>query len=480
MKQRNHRVNALSPLLLAFACVAESPRAWCEAIVGAETLAQAVQIRGPAGTPLISSRRVTQFVSVAIVERPWGRRGAVFTFRARVRIDADFGESCDPTSGRCFDEVNRSRLSEFVPLFARRSFDVPYAYADLSGIARGVMDVRVGRIFQSDALGFALFDGARARLAPGIGVVLELAGGLQTRGGLPLSTGRFEPDGVIRLDRTAWTSALLPYVAPSVVAPMVAFALETSDPGPVTARIAYRRVWTDRGVADERIGAGVDATVGVLRARAEAAYVPAVREVSQARIDAALRFGAGRYVGLEFARTRPVFDFTSIWMAFWMDGTDDMRAYAEIDMSGRTALSGAAYVRRYALGDSGPSNRGIDQGDLWNAGGAASVRYRAPAWQAHVRARGEAGAVGARVGVDGDAWWWMIPDVLRVDARLSLWAIRDELRPDRGGLSFGVVLGATARLGSLADVHLDIEDDVNPIVGQRFRATAALNLRAPL
>jgi hypothetical protein len=110
----------------------------------------------------------------------------------------------------------------------------------------------------------------------------------------------------------------------------------------------------------------------------------------------------------------------------------------------------------------------------------AALVLRAPAYQASLRGSFEGGAVGMRGGVDAVAGWWIWAEFLRIDGRLSLWHVNDDLRPDRSGLSFGAVVGATVRLGTIADLHADVEDDVNAYVGHRFRAMAVLSVRGVL
>jgi hypothetical protein len=458
-------------------------RAWgVDVDVRAETVGQAYQVRGPTGAPVISSRRITQTLSLALVQRPADRRGVTVAFRARLRIDADFGEACDPATDRCLDEVNRERSAEFVPLFARRTMDLPFAYLDVTGIGRGALDVRVGRIFTVDPLGFFLFDGARARLHIARRVVAELYGGIETRAGFPLSSGRFDRDSLIREDRTGWSPALAPYVEHRTLAGVVAAALETENLEPLYARLGYRRVWTGDGVAEERAGGTVELRlVDHVRLFADAVYSIPHRWFATADAGAEWYNGRGSRAGVEVARYRPTFDLTSIWSAFWIDPTDDVRAYGEWAVSTRVSLTASWLLRRYALSESGTSpNAVVPATDVWNSGGSLAFLLRAPGYQTSVRARAEGGGVGVRAGLDADAWWWVVPERLRLDARFSVWHVADDLRPDRAGVSVGGVLGATVRLGRVADLHLDVEDDANRLVGHRFRALAIVALRGQL
>jgi hypothetical protein len=63
---------------------------------------------------------------------------------------------------------------------------------------------------------------------------------------------------------------------------------------------------------------------------------------------------------------------------------------------------------------------------------------------------------------------------------LSLWDWSDALRPDRDALSFAYVLGAGYHPGpSLVGrtrLGVELEHNVNRLVGQRFRALATLDV----
>ena len=61
-------------------------------------------------------------------------------------------------------------------------------------------------------------------------------------------------------------------------------------------------------------------------------------------------------------------------------------------------------------------------------------------------------------------------------ARVSLYDLEDALRPDRRPTSFGYVLGGAFRPSSVAQAMLEWEHDMNPLVGQRFRILALLNI----
>ncbi|MEZ4409051.1 MAG: hypothetical protein R3A52_21660 [Polyangiales bacterium] len=446
-----------------------------DAEVRAESTASTWQVRGPSGAPVLSLRRFTQTLTLGASHRPEDPRGPRVTIRARLRIDSDFGAACDPSTDRCLDELNLSRAAEFAPLFARRSLDLPWAYVDVESIGRGALDLRVGRQLVVDALGFMLFDGGRARLHLGRAIALEVYGGLETRAGFPLSNGRYERDGVARLDRDGWDASLAPSIRDAVTAGVFAAAVELRGAGPVYARATWRRVWTSEGTVEEKAALRVDVDVSRrVSGHAEAVWSFPHDTATLALAGVTWRSGRGHLVGVDVERVRPVFDATTIWASFWTDPTDDARARVEVPLSRGWSLTVDALGRRYAL--SASSTQTPDQ---FNAGGGAGLHARRPRWELSARARGEGGGLGSRVGADLSARRWMSQSV-RLDGGVSLWSVNDTLRDDRDITSGSLWVGVMVRLGRVARMHLTLEDDVNRVVGQRLRAFALLDLGTSL
>ncbi|MFO0557191.1 MAG: hypothetical protein U0269_04175 [Polyangiales bacterium] len=443
--------------------------------VNAESFAQGYQVRGPWGGPVLSLRRFSQTVTVAITHR-MGERGPRLALRVRLRFDGDFGDACGGGAARCLEETTRERRTDFVPGFERRSVDLPYAYFDASGLLRGALDLRVGRVLTSDALGFFAFDGARARAYLGSIATVEAYGGLEVRSGFSLSNSRFERDGVFRADRSSWEPSLAPYVSDRAYAPVVAIAVETPAWLPAFARAVYRRVWTAQGVSEERIGAAVDAQLHPkvrLDARAAFSFAHSAFTV----IGASLAWDVTRAVFAEasFERVRPTFDPSSIWASIWADAVDDARLRCNVRSEGSLwSASAALYGRRYAQADAGPSTNAAVAQDRYNVGGSIAFLRDAAAWDVAIRAMGEGGAVGARGGLDVDASFEPWGGRVRFDARGSLWANYDSVRPDRSGPALALVGGASVMLGALARLHVDAEWDHNAVAGDRFRLGATM------
>lgn len=442
----------------------------------AETVTQGYQVRGLSGAPVLSMRRLTQTLSLAGAARSDDSRGVHVSFRLRLRIDSDFGSACDPGTDRCLDELNRARTTEFAPLYARRAVDLPFAWVDIEGIARRRVDLRIGRQLVVDALGFLLLDGARARLRLGDVVALEAYGGLEARSGFPLTNGRYERDGLTRIDRAGWDPTLAPQVLDRALAGVAAVALETLAAGPLHARVGWRRVWSAEGVSEEKVGGGAELAFSrASRLLAEVVFAVPQRTVSAASVAFEWTGARGHALGVELSRSRPVFDLSSIWASFWVDPTDDLRARVELPIAAGVVVTASGLVRRYALGDNA-----IGLGDVWAAGGGVGCRVRRGRHDLSLRATGEDGGPGWRAGVDLSWRAWVLRDRLRADLGASYWSVGDRYRPDRDVDSVAVLAGLALRLGRVATVSASVEDDVNRVVGHRLRAIAVLELRSAL
>jgi hypothetical protein len=460
----------------AIALCASAPRGAraIEYDVHAESFSQAYQVRGPIGAPVLSARRFTQTLTLSVTHA-FGERGPRLALRVRLRFDGEFGDACGGSAGRCLEETTRERRTDFVAGFERRSVDLPYAYFEATGLLRGALDLRAGRILSSDVLGFFAFDGARARAYLGRIATVEAYGGLEVRGGFALSNARFERDGVLRLDRAAWEPSLAPFVSSALAAPVVAVAVETAPWLPAFARASYRRVWTADGVSEERLGAALDAQLhGRVRVEGRAAYSLPHRAFSVLGGSARVTAARDWVIDVGFERIRPTFDPSSIWASIWADAVDEGRVRVMHRGVGPYSVSGSLHGRRYAQAESGPSTGASSASDAWNGGGSLTCLYDGPAWDVGLRATAEGGVVGARGGVDIDGAFEPWGGRFRFDARASVWGHHDVTRPERSGPTLALVGGAAAKLGPIAWLHVDAEYDHNAVVGHRARLAATL------
>ena len=121
-----------------------------------------------------------------------------------------------------------------------------------------------------------------------------------------------------------------------------------------------------------------------------------------------------------------------------------------------------------------PANRA--QSTVVDGLGNIAARYRIGNGQLGLRGMMQAGERGHRAGGDLYGEQGFVGGKFQVGARVSVYDWNDPLRPERRATSFGYVLGAGFRPGSIADVRVEWEHDMNRLVGQRFRIVGLLNL----
>ena len=222
-------------------------RAQAEPEVTGDTAVQWYDMRSPSGQTLLTRRRLTTTLGVSgydllrddsqdrVATGAAARRlGPMLTFRSRLRYDADYGASAS--------EANPQDPARYVPGFERGPVDLMYAYVEGRRLPVDQLSFRLGRQIQMDALGYWQMDGLALRLDLVKYLAVEGYGGLEVRGGFPMSNGRAERDGVWRgardgMDPSAFTSFVDRGLAPAYGA-----ALESSGIDFMHARVAYRHV----------------------------------------------------------------------------------------------------------------------------------------------------------------------------------------------------------------------------------------------
>ncbi|HEU4538358.1 MAG TPA: hypothetical protein VFS00_29765, partial [Polyangiaceae bacterium] len=244
-------------MALAAALLAPTTARALDAEVRASSAAQAYALRSPFGDPLFFRQRVTQTLGLEVFhllpdERPGGPE--VFV-KLRLRFDTDFGQAYSETNYNRADPYSR-----YVPGLGAAPLDLMYGYVEGRRLAGGWLGFRAGRQYVVDPLGWWSFDGGLARVgAPGL--FAEVYGGFEQRGGLPLSLGRYERDGVWRGDREqlAGQADVFPSFLEAASAPAWGAALEGALGTWLHARGTYRKVW-NRGEVVTRPFAAADGT----------------------------------------------------------------------------------------------------------------------------------------------------------------------------------------------------------------------------
>ncbi|MBM4360125.1 MAG: hypothetical protein FJ096_18620, partial [Deltaproteobacteria bacterium] len=220
-----------------------SPAAAVDWEVTGDVTGQGYEIVSPWGDVVLGRRRVTSTLGLASYDLFGGDRlpfKPTYSVQMRMRVDADFGVRNGETG---YDPTQRSL---FAPGLQVAPVDMMFGYVEGRNLLGGALDFRVGRQYTTNVLGWWSFDGGLVRLTTPFLFALEAYGGFEQRGGLPLSTARFESQGVwrgphdeaLRADAQRYPSYQFAAIAPAFGA-----ALETSGPSWIKSRIDYRRVY---------------------------------------------------------------------------------------------------------------------------------------------------------------------------------------------------------------------------------------------
>jgi hypothetical protein len=476
--------------------------------VQSDTAAQFYDVRSPTGETILSRRRLTSTLAVSgydLIDRPLNDPTAPqLLVRARVRYDADYG-----ASGGESDVTNFGRL---VPGFNPQQVDVMYGYVEGRRFLKGFFGFKVGRQYVVDVLGWYSFDGGEVRLTTPFDVAVEAYGGLEQRGGMPLSTPRFETDGIWRGNRAEYDASLYTSYQQTDIAPVFAAAVESTGVTWLHARLTYRRVldtgssntsefasglynpatYNGTRVSFERVGYSVDATlpkVGSARAGLIYDLYNAKFGTLYANLDAFL--GHGLTVGVDYQFYQPLYEGDSIWNFFMSEPLNDIGVRAVWNATDRFGVSAGGHGRIYTVQTSEEQPNASPNLQTtppfvtptyfptsplsFDGGGDLQARYKFGEGQLAMRASGNFGPEGDRVG--GDINGERVIDTRYVlQGRVGVWQWTDNLRPDRDAVSVGYVAGMGYRFAQRSQALFELQQDSNRLVGFRFRAMLFLTL----
>jgi hypothetical protein len=496
---------AVSAPSFAFAVVLARDARAMDAEVTSDTAAQFYDVRSPTGQTVLSRRRLTTTLGVGaydLIDRPLDKRGyetlgPELSFRARVRYDADYGASASES-----DAANYARL---VPGFSRGPVDLMYGYLEGRRFLKGWLGFKLGRQYVVDSLGWWSFDGGQARITSPFFVAAEAYGGLEVRGGMPLSTPRFEREGVWRGDRTGYDPALYPSFQSATIAPAFGAAIESTGITWLHGRLSYRRVYnTGRSnvsefagglvapalydgtrISQERLGYSVDANLSeVGGVKAGIAYDLYLARVTSMYASVDGYVGKRLTLSLDYDFFQPSFDADSIWNFFAGEPMNDFGLRAAFDASEKLSLAGGAHARMFSVqtsannpasANNSPNFQSADprsyypsNGVAFDEGASLSARYRFGEGSVGIRGNGNFGDGGDRVGTD--VFGERIFETRYVaSARASLWQWNDKLRPDRDATSVGYVGGIGYIFATRSRALIEWEHNMNRLVGHRFR-----------
>ncbi|CAN93063.1 hypothetical protein predicted by Glimmer/Critica [Sorangium cellulosum So ce56] len=511
--------------------------------VESTTGVQAYEVAGPWGDTNIERRRLLQTLGLAVynLQGDSAPGEADYSATVRLRLDADFGMNGHLDGAQRGGETDYSidGGSRYIPGLREAPLDLMYAYVEGRNVASGWLGFRVGRQYVSDVLGWWSFDGALVRLTTPYYVQLEAYGGLEQRGGLPLSTSRFERQGIWRGshrgfgdDRTQPGSAAdFPSYQEADLAPAFGVALESAGPNYIHGRLTYRRVYNLGTSVTQQFpdpDGGVRTSDESRISQDRLGYAANINKPDLGGIKGGVTYDfynqlvGSFYGGLEvYAGSRvtlgadvdyfvPTFDADSIWNWFTHDPITTITGRAAVDVTREIDVAAWGGTRMW-IAEGNPEEFGAGQCEAVRRPGCVGAtsldpndgdlrdyardeknrattistdvlanlagRYRTRTTSVELRGMLQAGERGRRTGADLSGEKRLSGQRYALGARMSLYDWEDPLRPDRGATSFGYVLGAGYRPGEAADFKIEWEHDMNRLVGQRFRVVGLVNLR---
>jgi hypothetical protein len=489
---------AVAPAFVAFA----TPARAMEAEVDATSAAQAYAFSSPWGAPSISRRRFLQTLALGVYHLEGGQPepgAGELSVKVRLRVDAD--------AGVLTEERTYSATSDrFVPDLQLAPLDVMYAYVEGRNLAKGWLGFRVGRQYVTDALGWWAFDGAMVRLTTPAYFQLEAYGGSEERGSMILATPRFEQNGVWRGDRAGFAPTVYPQFSQDHWAPAYGVALESTGVTWIHGRLDYRKVqnqgtsvvspfpsaldgtyatFSGTRTSSERLGYAMDATAMKLGGiKAGLVYDLFNNFFSSYYGNLDVFLGQNVSAGVDYDYYRPTFDGDSIFNYFNHSPLTTITGRLAID-AGAVGLAASGGIRKFTTqGDPDkwdlPTDMGgsvaRDEVSTTDVLASLSGRYRYSSGVLGLHGLVETGDRGHRQGGDLSGEQRFMGGRWTALGRLSLFDFQDALRPDRSATSFGYVIGGAFRPSNIAQTGLEWEHDMSPLVGQRFRILAFLNL----
>jgi hypothetical protein len=345
--------------------------------VQADTALQAYEVSDPWGEVVLRRRRIMQTVGLGVYNLQGKYRPGEADYRvvAQMRLDADFGINAHLPADQAGAETNYKidKGVRFIPGLETAPVDLMYGYVEGRNIARGLLGFKLGRQYMTDMLGWWSFDGGLVRVTTPFYVQAEIYGGLEQRGGLPLSTSRFERQGIWRGSHSAFgNSGGKPSVADfpayqyTQPAPAFGFALESVGPSFVHGRFSYRRVYntgtsitqqfpdilggyrqvSGARISQERLGYAVDINktdLGGLRGGITYDFYSQIIATYYGGIE----FYAGKHVtaGADIDYFDPTFDADSIWNWFSHSPTTTISSRVAVVVSKNFDLSASGGAR---------------------------------------------------------------------------------------------------------------------------------------
>jgi hypothetical protein len=349
---------------------------------------------------------------------------------------------------------------------------------------------------------------------------VEAYGGFEQRGGLPLSTSRFEADGIWRGSRSGYDPSLYPPFQPAAIAPAVGGAIESTGVTWIHGRLSYRRVYNTGSsnvtefvnplgamavpptspasydgsrISTEKLGYSMDASIAHLGGvKGGVVYDFSSAQVTSIYGSLDGYIGPRVTVSADYDYYVPTFDGDSIWTIFAAEPMNDIGLRANVDATNQLSVSGGVNRRIFGV-PTQPEQPGgkfpyvpyvnfapgqqqfPSNGHPFDDGGNLSVRWHRGSTLVALRGAGNWGDEGNRVGADVSGQE-VFETRYVASARAGVWEWKDMLRPDRNATSLQYVLGLAYRFTGRSQAGVEWEHDINRLAGQRFRFLLSLSL----
>ncbi|MEO8549490.1 MAG: hypothetical protein ABI678_05940 [Kofleriaceae bacterium] len=476
--------------------------------------------------------RITDVGDLALARRlaRLPERGLRISWQSYLRIDHDFG---DFTSGSItlVNPVLRRDAIDVIPELSDSvaGLDLMYGYLQLDGLADDRLMIQLGRILADDGWGTTGIDGGTARyqmpeaIAP---LAIAASAGRRVRASSPLGVTSYELDGTSGAGCQEYVEGTTPGTGAwqlidrnrmvtnsrlssdyeycpqrDVRQPTVGVTLATTRTKHFGAEVGYRRTWSDTvgligpvdrldtadvglypdefgqapatGIDEERLYARAHATFTVADIAIEP-YADARYSLLHAlvdRADAGLRLRHGDHVlepAVEYFY--PTFDGDSIFNAFSIEPTTDLRLGYRYGDRGTWRATADAWLRKYAHEDNASSFAG---------GGEAGIqRVIGAAWRGGLDALADTGYGGRRIGGTAQATW-RGDQAFWVRGRLIVLAVAEDASSSTLAAHYVTTsanLSTTWRVADTVALHLIAETDHDAIHALQTRAIAVFDL----
>jgi hypothetical protein len=371
------RAASVAGVLAACALLSSRTALAADVEVHGDTAFQAYEITGPWGDVVLERRRLMQTLGLGVynLQGDYKPGEAEWSIVLKMRLDADFGVN-NHLQGGTGSETNYGagpRPGEhYVPGLEAYPIDLMYGWIEGRNLAGGWLGIRAGRQYISDVLGWWSFDGGLLRVTTPFYVQAEVYGGLEQRGGLPLSTPRYERQGVWRGSHGDFGGADQPVAGdyPSYLyaqpAPAFGAALESNGPSFVHGRFDYRRVYNTGNALTGQFpgpGGGYQAARGTRLSQERLGYAADLNKSDLGGIKGGFAYdllsqlmgnfyggieaylGSRVTLGADIDYFEPTFDGDSIWNWFSKSPITTVTGRFAVDITPELDVAGSGGVR---------------------------------------------------------------------------------------------------------------------------------------